>query len=61
MAYWTLIIGLCLVITSMRCVFAKVTRSDLDMFYEMVDELPLDGCDLLLVNLPFQGKPDAYS
>ena len=56
MDFWPLIIGLCLAIISMRCAFAKLTRSDLDMFYEMADDLPLDGCDLLLVNSPFQGN-----
>ena len=58
MAYLTLIIGLCLAITSKIYAFAKATRSDLDMFYKMADELSLDGCDLLLVNSSFQGKPD---
>ena len=59
MACWTLIIGVCLAITSMRYTSAKVKRSDFDMFFEMAQDLSIDGCDLLMINSPFQGKPDA--
>ena len=57
MALWILEVVLCM--ASIPNTFAKVTRSDLDLFNEMAQKLPFDDCDSLMINSPIQGKLDA--
>ena len=61
MAFWILVLFLCSTSTSMRGAFARVTRKDVDRFEKMALELPIDSCDSILINSPFQGKTDAQN
>ena len=56
MALWMLKVVLCMALSSIRDTSAKVTRSDLDLLNEMVQKLPLDECDLLMINSPVEGN-----
>ena len=60
MALWMLKVVLYVAISSIRYTFAKVMRSDIDLFNEMIQELPHAECDFLMINSPVQGKLGAY-
>ena len=56
MALWILKVILCMALFSITDTFAKVTRNYLDLFNEMAQELPLDECDMLMINSALQGN-----